>query len=129
VGKENFNMFKINIDIKSIFILVLGLIIVFMILFRPSIDINRYEEEIKILNKKNIILLKQNDSINSINDNLQIEINTLHKSVDSVNIVLDKNKQQINKLKNRKGEIFNSVNNMDVNGVTINLTNYLKRKH
>lgn len=100
-----------------------------MILFRPSIDINRYEEEIKILNKKNIILLKQNDSINSINDNLQIEINTLHKSVDSVNIVLDKNKQQINKLKNRKGEIFNSVNNMDVNGVTINLTNYLKRKH
>jgi predicted nuclease with TOPRIM domain len=122
-------MFKINIDIKSIFILVLGLIIVFMILFRPSIDINRYEEEIKILNKKNIILLKQNDSINSINDNLQIEINTLHKSVDSVNIVLDKNKQQINKLKNRKGEIFNSVNNMDVNGVTINLTNYLKRKH
>lgn len=100
-----------------------------MILFRPSIDINRYEEEIKILNKKNIILLKQNDSINSINDNLQIEINTLHKSVDSVNIVLDKNKKQIDKLKNRKGEIFNSVNNMDVNGVTINLTNYLKRKH
>lgn len=122
-------MFKFNIDIKSIFILVLGLIIVFMILFKPSNDISQYEEEINILNKKNTILLKQNDSINSINNNLQIEINSLHKSIDSVNIVLDKNKKQIDRLKNRKGEIFNSVNNMDVNGVTSNITNYLRRRH
>jgi len=45
-------MYKINIDIKSIFIIVLGLIIVFMILFKPSKDINQYEEEIIILNQK-----------------------------------------------------------------------------
>lgn len=100
-----------------------------MILFRPSKEINRYEDEINILNQKNTILLNQIDSINSNNNNLQIEINSLYKSVDSVNLILDKNKQQIDKLKNRKGEIFNIVNNMDVNGVTTNLTNYLKRKH
>lgn len=100
-----------------------------MILFRSSKEINQYEDEINILNQKNTILLNQIDSINSNNNNLQIEINSLYKSVDSVNLVLDKNKQQIDKLKNRKGEIFNIVNNMDVNGVTSNLTNYLKRKH
>ena len=127
--KENFNMFKFNIDIKSIFIIVLGLIIVFMILFRPSKDINQDEEKINLLNQKNEILLNNNDSINSINNNLQIEINSLNKSVDSVNIVLGKNEKQIIILKKRKGEIFNNVNNMDVNGVTRNLTNYLKRNH
>jgi predicted nuclease with TOPRIM domain len=122
-------MFKFNIDIKSIFIIVLGLIIVFMILFRPSKDINQDEEKINLLNQKNEILLNKNDSINSINNNLQIEINSLNKSVDSVNIVLGKNEKQIIILKKRKGEIFNNVNNMDVNGVTRNLTNYLKRNH
>ena len=100
-----------------------------MILFRPSKDIDQYEEKINILNQKNEILLNKNDSINSINNNLQIEINSLNKSVDSVNIVLGKNEKQIIILKKRKGEIFNSVNNMDVNGVTRNLTNYLKRNH
>ena len=122
-------MFKFNIDIKTVFIIVLGLIVVFMILFRPSKDIDQYEEKINILNQKNEILLNKNDSINSINNNLQIEINSLNKSVDSVNIVLGKNEKQIIILKKRKGEIFNSVNNMDVNGVTSNLTNYLKRNH
>jgi hypothetical protein len=122
-------MFKINIDIKSIFIVVLGLIIIFMVLFRPSKDINQYEEEIVILNQKNVILSNQNDSINSINNNLQIVINSLHKNVDSINLVLDTNKRQIERLKKRKGEIYNNVNNMDVNGVTSNLTNYLRRKN
>lgn len=122
-------MYKINIDIKSIFIIVLGLIIVFMLLFKPSKDINQYEEEIIILNQKNVILSNQNDSINSINNNLQIVIISLQKNVDSINLVLDDNKRQIERLKKRKGEIYNNVNNMDVNGVTSNLTNYLRRKN
>ena len=122
-------MFKFNIDIKTIFIIVLGLIVVFMILFRPSKDINYYEEEIKLLNEKNILLIESNDSIMSLNNNLQTEIDNLNQSVDSVNLVLDKNEEEINKLKRRKGEIFDHVNNMDVNGVTRNIADYLKRNH
>lgn len=122
-------MFKFNIDIKTVFIIVLGLIVVFMILFRPSKDINYYEEEIKLLNEKNVLLLKSNDSIISLNNNLQKEIDILNQSVDSVNLVLNKNEEEINKLKKRKGEVFDRVNNMDVNGVTRNLTDYLKRNH
>ena len=122
-------MFKFNIDIKTVFIIVLGLIVVFMILFRPSKDINYYEEEINLLNEKNVLLLKSNDSIISLNNNLQKEIDILNKSVDSVNLVLNKNEEEIKKLKKRKGEVFDHVNNMDVNGVTRNLTDYLKRNH
>lgn len=129
VEKENSNMFKFNIDIKTVFIIVLGLIVVFMILFRPSKDINYYEEEINLLNEKNVLLLKSNDSIISINNNLQKEIDILNQSVDSVNLVLNKNEEEINKLKKRKGEVFDHVNNMDVNGVTRNLTDYIKRNH
>ena len=122
-------MFKFNIDIKTVFIIVLGLIVVFMILFRPSKDINYYEEEINLLNEKNVLLLKSNDSIISLNNNLQKEIDILNQSVDSVNLVLNKNEEEINKLKKRKGEVFDRVNNMDVNGVTRNLTDYIKRNH
>jgi predicted nuclease with TOPRIM domain len=122
-------MFKFNIDIKTVFIIVLGLIVVLMILFRPSKDINYYEEEINLLNEKNVLLLKSNDSIISINNNLQKEIDILNQSVDSVNLVLNKNEEEIKKLKKRKGEVFDRVNNMDVNGVTRNLTDYLKRNH
>lgn len=122
-------MFKINIDIKTIFIIVLSLVVVFMILFRPSKDINYYEEEIKLLNEKNILLIESNDSIISLNNNLQTEIDNLNQSVDSVNLVLDKNEEEINKLKRRKGEIFDHVNNMDVNVVTRNIADYLKRNH
>ena len=129
VEKENSNMFKFNIDIKTVFIIVLGLIVVFMILFRPSKDINYYEEEINLLNEKNVLLLKSNDSIISLNNNLQKEIDILNQSVDSVNSVLNKNEEEIKKLKKRKGEVFDHVNNMDVNGVTRNLTDYLKRNH
>lgn len=129
VEKENSNMFKFNIDIKTVFIIVLGLIVVFMILFRPSKDINYYEEEINLLNEKNVLLLKSNDSIISINNNLQKEIDILNQSVDSVNLVLNKNEEEIKKLKKRKGEVFDHVNNMDVNGVTRNLTDYIKRNH
>lgn len=129
VEKENSNMFKFNIDIKTVFIIVLGLIVVFMILFRPSKDINYYEEEINLLNEKNVLLLKSNDSIISLNNNLQKEIDILNQSVDSVNLVLNKNEEEIKKLKKRKGEVFDHVNNMDVNGVTRNLTDYIKRNH
>ena len=122
-------MFKFNIDIKTVFIIVLGLIVVFMILFRPSKDINYYEEEINLLNEKNVLLLKSNDSIISLNNNLQKEIDILNQSVDSVNLVLNKNEEEIKKLKKRKVEVFDRVNNMDVNGVTRNLTDYIKRNH
>ena len=122
-------MFKINIDIKSIFIIVLGLIIVFMIIFRPSKDISMYEEQINVLNQRNKILIEINDSISNVNNLLGSQIKLLEKDVETVNDKLVDNEEEINKLKRNKGEIYKHVNSLDVNGVTSGLSDYLKRKH
>ena len=121
-------MVKFNIDIKTGFIIILGLIIVLMILFRPSKRIDNYEKELQYLKEKNIKLYKQNDSLNNINDVLKIQIESLKDKVDSVNVILDKNEKEIKRLKNRKGEVSNNVNRMGVNDVTSNFSKYLKRR-
>ena len=122
-------MVKFDIDIKDIFIIVLGLVIVTMILFRPSKDISMYEKEINILNQRNKILIDINDSISIANNLLENQISLLEVDVETVNDKLIDNEKEINKLKRNKGEIYKHVNSLDVDGVTSGLSDYLKRKH
>lgn len=122
-------MVKFDIDIKDIFIIVLGLVIVTMILFRPSNDISMYEEEINILNQRNKILIDINDSISIANNLLENQISLLEVDVETVNGKLIDNEKEINKLKRNKGEIYKHVNSLDVDGVTSGISDYLKRKH
>ena len=122
-------MVKFDIDIKDIFIIVLGLVIVTMILFRPSNDISMYEKEINILNQRNKILIDINDSISIANNLLENQISLLEVDVETVNGKLIDNEKEINKLKRNKGEIYKHVNSLDVDGVTSGLSDYLKRKH
>ena len=122
-------MVKFDIDIKDIFIIVLGLVIVTMILFRPSNDISMYEKEINILNQRNKILIDINDSISIANNLLENQISLLEVDVETVNDKLIDNEKEINKLKRNKGEIYKHVNSLDVDGVTSGLSDYLKRKH
>ena len=122
-------MVKFDVDIKDIFIIVLGLVIVTMIIFRPSKDISMYEEEINILNQRNKILIEINDSISIANNLLENQISLLEIDVETVNDKLIDNEKQINKLKRNKGEIYKHVNSLDVDGVTSGLSDYLKRKH
>ncbi len=122
-------MVKFDVDIKDIFIIVLGLVIVTMIIFRPSKDISMYEEEINILNQRNKILIEINDSISTANNILENQISLLEVDVETVNDKLIDNEKEIKKLKRNKGEIYKHVNSLDVNGVTSGLSDYLKRKH
>lgn len=122
-------MVKFDIDIKDIFIIVLGLVIVTMIIFRPSKDISMYEEEINVLNQRNKILIEINDSISTANNILENQISLLEVDVETVNDKLIDNEKEIKKLKRNKGEIYKHVNSLDVNGVTSGLSDYLKRKH
>ena len=121
-------MKNFKIDIKTGFIIVLGLIIIFMIIFRPSKEINNYENEIERLNVRNKELFDRNDSLKLINNVLEKQIGILETNVESVNNSLGNNQKEINRLKNKKGEIFNYVNSMDVNGVTSGFSDYLKRR-
>ena len=123
------NKYYITFDIKSIIILILSLVIVGIILFNPSKkEINKYETEINNLNKKNKELLFKNDSLKNVNRQLGNDILILTKKIDDINTELEDNENLIKRLKKKKGEIFSNVNSMDANGVTSNISDYLKRR-
>jgi uncharacterized coiled-coil DUF342 family protein len=123
------NKVYFNLDLKSIIIILLGLVLIGMILFRPSnTDVNKFQSEIDNLNNKNKELIYKNDSLKSLNEKISKDIIILTKKVDEINTELDSNETLIKKLKKKKGEIFSNVNSMDADGVTRIITDYLKRR-
>ena len=122
-------MFKFDIDIKTIFILVLGVAVILLLLFRPSKEISTYEEEMLILKNQNIKLLQNNDSLSTINDKLIEDVIILEEDVEEINIKLEDSSKEIDKLKKKKNEIPSNVSVMDANSVTNYLADYLKRRN
>ena len=122
-------MFKFDIDIKTIFILVLGAAVILLLLFRPSKEISTYEEEMLILKNQNIKLLQNNDSLSTINDKLIEDVIILEEDVEEINIKLVDSSKEIDKLKKKKNEIPSNVIIMDANDVTYNLTEYIERRN
>ncbi len=122
-------MFKFDIDIKTIFILVLGAAVILLLLFRPSKEISTYEEEMLILKNQNIKLLQNNDSLSTINDKLIEDVIILEEDVEEINIKLVDSSKEIDKLKKKKNEIPSNVIVMDANSVTNYLADYLKRRN
>ena len=122
-------MFKTDIDIKTIFILVLGVAVILLLLFRPSKEISTYEEEMLILKNQNIKLLQNNDSLSTINDKLIEDVIILEEDVEEINIKLVDSSKEIDKLKKKKNEIPSNVIVMDANSVTNYLADYIKRRN
>ena len=122
-------MFKSKIDIKTIFILVLGTAVILLLLFRPSKDINTHEEELLNLETRNKVLLQDNDSISSINIELMNDVVILEEDVEEINIKLEDSTKEIEKLKKKKNEIPSNVIIMDANDVTYNIADYLERRN
>ena len=122
-------MFKFDIDIKTIFILVLGAAVILLLLFRPSKEISTYEEEMLILKNQNIKLLQNNDSLSTINDKLIEDVIILEEDVEEINIKLEDSSKEIDKLKKKKNEIPSNVIVMDANIVTSYIADYLKRRN
>ena len=122
-------MFKFDIDIKTIFILVLGAAVILLLLFRPSKEISTYEEEMLILKNQNIKLLQNNDSLSTINDKLIEDVIILEEGVEEINVKLKESSKEIDELKKKKNEILSDVIIMDANDVTNNIADYLKRRN
>ena len=122
-------MFKFDIDIKIVFILVLGAAVILLLLFRPSKEISTYEEEMLILKNQNIKLLQNNDSLSTINDKLIEDVIILEEDVEEINIKLEDSSKEIDKLKKKKNEIPSNVIVMDANSVTNYLADYIKRRN
>lgn len=121
-------MLKINIDLKAILILGLAAALVLSLIFRPSVPIEEYEEEISVLQKQNKKLLISNDSIVKANIKLQKEIEVILYAIDSTKVVLRKTEDKLKELEIKRNEVSNIVDNMDSDGVTNTLSDYLQRR-
>tara|TARA_R100001509_G_scaffold165636_1_gene148359 strand:- start:618 stop:998 length:381 start_codon:yes stop_codon:yes gene_type:complete len=122
-------MLKINIDLKAILILGLAVALVLSFIFRPSVPIEEYEEEISVLQKQNEKLLISNDSIIKANIKLQKEIDVILYAIDSTKVVLRKTEDKLKELERKRNEVSNIVDNMDSDGVTNTLSDYLQRRN
>ena len=121
-------MLKINIDLKAILILSLAVALVLSLIFRPSVPIEEYEEEISVLQKQNKKLLISNDSIVKANIKLQKEIDVILYAIDSTKVVLRKTEDKLKELERKRNEVSNIVDNMDSDDVTNTISDYLKRR-
>ena len=121
-------MLKINIDLKAIIILSLAVALVLSLIFRPSVPIEEYEEEISVLQKQNKKLLISNDSIIKANIKLQKEIEVILYAIDSTKVVLKETENKLEELERKRNEVSNIVDNMDSDGVTNTLSDYLQRR-
>lgn len=117
---------KVNFfDMKTILILVMGIIIIGMFLFGKNV-INKHESEIKALHTENTSLLSKNDSLK--NNNLKLDVilakidAKLEKNNEDTNNVLT----ELGKLKGKKNEIPNYVNSLSANGTADALSKYLE---
>tara|TARA_Y100000296_G_C4964366_1_gene152633 strand:+ start:54 stop:434 length:381 start_codon:yes stop_codon:yes gene_type:complete len=119
---------KILNNIQLVFIVILAVALILSLLFRPSIPIDTYEDEINALKTQNKQLLLSNDSINNINNKLQKEINTILYAIDSTKVVLKETETKLAELEKKRNEIPNIINNMASDDITSNISDYLKRR-
>jgi len=121
-------MFNFKIDIKIIFILILAVALILSFIFRPSVPIDTYEEEINFLKQQNKELLLSNDSISILNKKLEEEIKEILLTIDSTEALLRSTENKLKELEGRRNEVSNIVDNLNSDGITNSLSDYLKRR-
>lgn len=121
-------MSKVLNNIQLVFIIILASALILSLLFRPSIPIDVYEDEIKALKDQNTHLLLSNDSINNINNKLQEEVNTILYAIDSTKVILKETETKLEDLEKKRNEIPNIISHMDSDDITNSISNYLKRR-
>jgi len=121
-------MLNIKLDIKLIFILVLAGALILSFIFRPNVPIETYEEEINTLKRENRDLILSNDSINKLNKKLEEEIRGILFTIDSTQALLRNTENKLKELEGRRNEVSHIVDNLNSDGVTKSISDYLKRR-
>ena len=121
-------MLKGKLDIKMIFILVLGVALLLSWLFRPAKKIDMYEDELKALNEQNDSLVTYNDNLKLVNDSLDGENKKIVQAIDSTQVELDKSSDRINDLEDEKDKVSGYVNTLNADGVATGLSKYLNSR-
>jgi chromosome segregation ATPase len=116
-----------KLDIKSIFIIILSLGLVFSFMLGQKNKIDYKKDEIKSLHKQNEDLGRKNDSILLVNKALDKQMSEINKQIQASEKLLAETESQLNNLKQRRNETSNRVTNLSANGVTSGLSNYVKK--
>ena len=116
-----------KLDIKNIAILVLGFLLILSFLFNKNKSIGS-ETEIKILNESNQSLLIENNKLNKVIDTLNVSLNETKKLLIANNKKVKELQLEIQKLKDEKSKIPNTVKRMSANVVAITFSKYLDKR-
>jgi predicted nuclease with TOPRIM domain len=114
------------LDIKSIFIIALGVLLLFAVFMYQKNNPSDYQKQIDGLHKENETLLFKNDSLKSENIKLDAFIVGIEKQISENNTKLSQTQSQLNDLKKKRNEIPTYVNTLSANGVANAFSDYLE---
>lgn len=116
------------LDIKTIFIIILGSLLIIAILVNRKNDPKKYDDKIKDLHAQNDILLHNNDSLNAINKSLDKYIKEINTQLVVNTTLLTNTQLQLDNLNKRRNEIPSIVNRLSANGVANAFTDHLDKR-
>jgi hypothetical protein len=115
-----------KLDIKSWFIIILGVALCVSFWFGQKNDIDDHADEIEALHASNTALLKTNDSIKIANIKLDEKIADINIQLLANSVKLANTQSELDKLKKQKNETTIRVNGLSANGVSNAFSEYLK---
>lgn len=113
---------------KNILLIILSAVILFLVFFGEETFIDDHQEELDRLRIENIRLNSRNDSLFDINITLDKRIKETTLLLDSTKLELERNKKRIDDLEDGKGKVSGRVDNLDADGVSSELSDYIKRR-
>lgn len=124
INQKNNKMKKL--DIKSIFIIILGIAVIVTYFIGGNTVTNNYEEQIEKLHKENSVLISKNDSLKVENTKLDEKFVKLEGKIKENDLKLAQTQSQLEKLNKRRNEVPTYVNSLSVTGVADAFSDYLE---
>jgi peptidoglycan hydrolase CwlO-like protein len=115
-----------KLDIKSIFIIILGIALIVTYFMGGNTVTNNYEDQIENLHKENQQLVSKNDSLKNENIKLDDKFAKLEGKIKENDLKLAQTQSQLEKLNKRRNEIPTYVNSLSVDGIADAFTEYLE---
>ena len=117
-----------KIDIKTWFIIILGIALIVTFMFGQKNNIDTHKDEITGLHNDNALLIKRNDSLINANVKLDTKILEINTKLETNVKELADTQLELDKLKKKKNEIPKIVNNMSANWVSSSFTDILNKR-
>lgn len=117
-----------KIDIKTWFIIILGIALIISFLFGQRSHIDTHQDELKALHEAEAALVKSNDSLKVANSKLDIKISDISNKLDANIKALADTQSELEILKKRKNETSTNVNRLSAHSVSNDFTNYLQSR-